>query len=890
MANAVIKDKVVYLGSNYYKIIGGIRPQYFSAFPQKLITGDYDYANQQLLSAWITNDQRGGIGIEEMDESVDTDRCWFSELILGYRRHLTLPRLSTQLTTPTAVLAPTIANADMELDSDWTNGSQSSTQAHGLTYSWRSLNEASRQDLSGYTKGVEYVFKCWVWCADTTATIELDDGVTITASSAHSGGSSFEQLTVTKTISAFATQLRLNLKNTNAGTPGYFDDATITGTAVTVGSPVARENFNGDLYWAFGSYILKLNSGRTSFTIVANVGTTITALIAGPNSSLYIYLGDSDNYNFMDTSEDIFDTNVTGATLGVQWDQKLWKIAADGTFLFAATPNSATPSWTTGGNITDIKSGDIQRLFIGRDADGNNIIYASTTGPLKAHDNANSIWTDTSVKLPDHPNGGMGALTWLDAIYVSFGLDVLKYVPGRTAIVSPMGLSKDGGIPEEYNGEIIFFTEGNNFMFALVDASASSGSSKSSVFGWDGVGWEHIWSPPTTLIEDCEDAWDELVDADVTSTADATDFATGIGGKLVPSSAKLVVAAGAGAGDILATEVITSTDISQHNSVSLWVKSTVALDSGDLQLLLDDTVNCASPIEEMDIPAVTADIWTKVVLTLAAASSDTAIISVGMKMIVDKGAFTLNIDQIEAQTYNGSMSSAIVSSAQSGYALYFDHDSKNYSIDLYRGIRNPHKLPGTFTYASEGIHITPWFDAQTAVESKTAKRISFHAKGMSNTEDGVAYYRIDHDETSRDAGWTFLGTITVDGRTTYTFGTSGVGVAFQDIQFRFDLSRGSTNTDAPIIQAIVLEYLKLTKKLWGWTFTIDASEEYDNQTPQEQWDSLKTIVESTTLLEFTYRGDTDGTETKYVFAHPFTGLIQTGENWKGQWQISVVEP
>lgn len=882
MANAIIEDGEIYLGSNKYKIIGGIRPNYFSAFPQKLITGDYDYANQQLLSAWITNDQRGGIGIEEMDESVHGDRCWWSELILGYRRHLPLPRLATKITTLPVSISPVIPNADMETSSGWSVGIQSMTQVHGGTYSWRvtGTNTATDDDngFANSWRGRKFTFTCWTWASTGGTSIELNDGIGTSTSSAHTGNSSWQQLSVTRILSTTATRLRYQLKNTAGGQFAYFDDAAISAQN-GIGTAFYFANFNGSLYMAMGKILNKLNSARDTFDSIYEFDTVIADIKIGPKNSLYIFLGDTSTYWFMDTSQAFTETDVTGATLGISWDSKLFIMDSEGAFKYSATPNVSSPSYTPAGDITDIKDGDINRLFIGRDADGNDIIYAGTTGPLQAYDFANTIWTGTSVKLPDHPNGGMGALTWTDAIYVSFGLDVLKYVPGRTAIVSPMGLSRDDSIPEEYNGEILYFTEGDNFMFALVGASPTSGSSKSSVMAWDGVGWEHTWSPPTTLIDDCEDDWVE--GANTTSSVDSSDFQVGSG------SLKLEVAAGAGAGEDLATETISSLDISQHNSISLRVKSSVALDASDMTLDLDDA---GGEEESINFPAIVADTWTKVVLTIADPASNTAITSVTIRQEVDKGAFTLHIDQIEAQTYNGSMTSAIVSSAQSAYALYFDHDSEVYYVDLYRGIRNPHKLPGTFTYATDGIHITPWFDANTAVESKTAKRFQLFCKGMSSNETVKVFYRIDHSETDRDTGWTSLGTISSDGKTTFTFGSSGIGVAFQDIQFRFDLTRGSTNTNTPIIQATVLEYLKLTKKLWGWSFTIDASEDHDGQTPKEQWASLKTIVESTTLVEFTYRAELDGTETKYVFSHPFAGLIQTGEEFKAQYTLSVVEP
>lgn len=142
------------------------------------------------------------------------------------------------------------------------------------------------------------------------------------------------------------------------------------------------------------------------------------------------------------------------------------------------------------------------------------------------------------------------------------------------------------------------------------------------------------------VIEDCEDAWNESVDANVTASADAVDFKVGL------ASAKFVVGAGAAAGAILATEAIPSLDLTTRKDVSLWIKSSVALNAGDLQLLLDNSPNCASPLESLDIPAISADTWTKVNLKPVTPANLTAVISVGVKMVVDKGAFTLNLDQI----------------------------------------------------------------------------------------------------------------------------------------------------------------------------------------------------------------------------------------------------
>ncbi len=154
---------------------------------------------------------------------------------------------------------------------------------------------------------------------------------------------------------------------------------------------------------------------------------------------------------------------------------------------------------------------------------------------------------------------------------------------------------------------------------------------------------EYVSSIGTTKeIHRCDVKWDELEDTDVTASLD-TSFKKEGGG-----SVKLEVAAGAGAGDILLTDNITEVDLSNTTEVQIWIYSTVALDAGDLQLLLDDTVQCASPVESLNIPATTANTWTRHIITLANPQSDSAVISVGLKMVVDKGAFNMWVDDIKA--------------------------------------------------------------------------------------------------------------------------------------------------------------------------------------------------------------------------------------------------
>ena len=135
--------------------------------------------------------------------------------------------------------------------------------------------------------------------------------------------------------------------------------------------------------------------------------------------------------------------------------------------------------------------------------------------------------------------------------------------------------------------------------------------------------------------------FDEKTDSDFTQSLDTKDKKQG------SQSLKMVIAAGASAGDFV-TDSITSKTLSGYDTIEMWVKSTVATSSGNLKLLLDDTASCGSPLETLSIPALSADTWTFVRMSLANPETDTAIISVGLEYDSDLGACTVWVDDISA--------------------------------------------------------------------------------------------------------------------------------------------------------------------------------------------------------------------------------------------------
>lgn len=174
------------------------------------------------------------------------------------------------------------------------------------------------------------------------------------------------------------------------------------------------------------------------------------------------------------------------------------------------------------------------------------------------------------------------------------------------------------------------------------------------------------------VVEDCEDAWDESDPVTgVTVSADTSDYKEG------SASAKFVMDDTAGIG-VLGSEVV-SLDLTNYRRITLWIKSSIDTADGNLQLLLDDTAKCASPIETLDIPALTANTWTAVTLTLATPASLGSVISIGIKQAVDLGAFTLWIDDVKAISSLTVTDEAV--GTGDGTTTEFDLDNANVDID-----------------------------------------------------------------------------------------------------------------------------------------------------------------------------------------------------------------
>ena len=123
--------------------------------------------------------------------------------------------------------APVIARAGSGLaDTTRKVGSFCAKVTGGSTTATLAQQILTTSSYNDFLDGLTVTFGCWVWCASaSSARITISDGATSTNSNYHTGGSSWEWLSVTHVIDASATQLVAQM-TTVASIVSYFSGPT----------------------------------------------------------------------------------------------------------------------------------------------------------------------------------------------------------------------------------------------------------------------------------------------------------------------------------------------------------------------------------------------------------------------------------------------------------------------------------------------------------------------------------------------------------------------------------------------------------------------------------------------------------------------------------------
>lgn len=149
------------------------------------------------------------------------------------------------------------------------------------------------------------------------------------------------------------------------------------------------------------------------------------------------------------------------------------------------------------------------------------------------------------------------------------------------------------------------------------------------------------------VVENCEDAWDEHVDADVVVVLDTADYKVGSASNRFEQADLLAV------GDVLATEVVALPTLASYSALFCWAKSSVnTIAADDYRIQLDNHAWPANtPEVQCSLPILVANVWKFCICVVAAGSfaATTLPISVGLKLIAnDPGIANMWLDHIVA--------------------------------------------------------------------------------------------------------------------------------------------------------------------------------------------------------------------------------------------------
>ena len=235
----------------------------------------------------------------------------------------------------------------------------------------------------------------------------------------------------------------------------------------------------------------------------------------------------------------------------------------------------------------------------------------------------------------------------------------------------------------------------------------------------------------------------------------------------------------------------------------------------------------------------------------------------------------------------------VTNAGKGDYRLWWGFDGKVYSQLIPFDVTNPSQLSaqdGTdYEYESSAFHETPWFDAQQSDVDKLALKLKVEVEDAGSDETVAVQYALNYSDS-----YTSMGTISSDGTTTYTFGSS-LGTAFRSIKFKLTLARESGSTAAimkksPDVVSLALEYRKKLDAKYGHSVEVSLNKTYKGNTPKQLRAALVSAIESNTLNEFTFRDDSEQERNYYVDVTSATGVEYTGYDERGTSRITLVEP
>lgn len=322
------------------------------------------------------------------------------------------------------------------------------------------------------------------------------------------GGTTFDSWIYLEVGSVQAiTAMRIRFENTNAAAADAYIYETDfhqnnTGQSVTAAAIDTHADYNDDQYMGMGATLLKLANSDGALTAIATLPATITALVAFPDGNLYIFLGTSNAYWYINTSEtftESIDDSRKFQYAGVDFaaSPTMWANDGGNTIRSATDPtNPGSPGTNWSGQTTvDVSYHAITSLqsfdgscHIGKE---DKMYYLNSSGNVKNDiaPNLDVIVSSTNYKLTQ---------LWQAKLYMIVGVQGLleRDTSGVNTWRNPADYCT--GI-SEYNGQLEALAGDERYLFVAVKDSGANyrnilAGRSETIDGSTSWVWHHIAS------------------------------------------------------------------------------------------------------------------------------------------------------------------------------------------------------------------------------------------------------------------------------------------------------------------------------------------------------------------------------------------------------------
>lgn len=141
---------------------------------------------------------------------------------------------------------------------------------------------------------------------------------------------------------------------------------------------------------------------------------------------------------------------------------------------------------------------------------------------------------------------------------------------------------------------------------------------------------------------------------------------------------------------------------------------------------------------------------------------------------------------------------------------------------------------------------SPYLDCGFPTVPKIAIAMVVQGRKLAATDTIALAYAADDSETFITTGLSSV-TLTSDGRKVITFGTT-LGLSFYNLCHRFQLDRGTTNTNTPVLVSAKLLWVPAPTPYYNRVLALDLSAVHRGKGPEQQLLDLETLAAASTMI------------------------------------------